>query len=144
MENVDYNKVNTDFTAYYQTTIGELKKGHPQYSATHDNTIINIQFDVLWRKIPKTIRIHDFSAMSDYRKSVFYKALIQQIYYVLTEGDFSAMSGYDVNTNTFLSPEAMEKISISRAARKTLLDGGLLYSGLSDDAYCRGQRGGWF
>ena len=129
--NIDYNKVNTDFQAYYQKSIKDLKSGHPQYGETHDKTIINIQFDVLWGKIPKTQRVFDFDKMSDYQKDVFYKALIQQIYYVLTEGDFTAMSGFDVSKNTFLSAEDMSRVAISSAAKATLKNGGLLYAGLN-------------
>lgn len=131
MTKIDYETVNKDFSAYYQTTIDTLKEGHPQYANTPNVVIINVQFDVIWGKIPKTMRIYDFEKMSEYQKSVFYKALIQQIFYVLVEGDFTAMSGYDVSTNNFLSEEAMNKIAISKAARKTLKDGGLLYCGLN-------------
>ena len=127
----DINRANTDFQAYYQKTINELKVGHPQYNDISDTAIIRIQFDVLLAKIPKTQRLFDFDKFTEYQKSVFYKALIQQIFYVLKEGDFTDMSGYDVSTNTFLSPEVMEKISVSKAAKKTLLDGGLLYRGES-------------
>ena len=140
----DTGKVNKDFQAYYQKTISDLKDGHPQFTNVADNTIIRIQFDVLWGKIPKTQRLYDFDKMTDYQKSVFYKALIQQIYYVLKEGDFTDMSGYDVSTNTFLSPEAMERIAISRAAKKTLMDGGLLYRGLDGGSAClRRSCRGW-
>lgn len=127
----DLDRVNTEFQAYYQKTVNELKVGHPQYNDIPDTAIIRIQFDVLWAKIPKTQRLFDFDKFTEYQKSVFYKALIQQIFYVLKEGDFTDMSGYDVSTNTFLSPEVMEKISVSKAAKKTLLDGGLLYRGES-------------
>ena len=124
------SRVNTEFQVYYQTTVSRLKEGHPQYANTPDTAIINIQFDVVWGKIPKTQRIYDFDKMSEYQKSVFYKALIQQIYYVLTEGDFTAMSGYNVDTNTMLSPDDLAKIAVSPASRKTLKDGGLAYRGL--------------
>lgn len=133
---VDYNRVNQEFQAYYQKGIDGFKSGHPQYANTPASVIVNMQFDVLWAKIPKTVRIYDFEKMSEYQKSVFYKALIQQIYYVLTEGDFTAMSGYDVAANTFLSPENMERIAVSNAARKTLKDGGLLYNGVNGNAVC--------
>lgn len=132
----DVNRVNTEFQKYYQSTIGELKAGHPQFANSSDIAIINIQFDVLWGKIPKTQRIYDFDKLSEYQKSVFYKALIQQIYYVLKEGDFTDVSGYDVSANTFLQPEIMERISISKAAKKTLRDGGLLYRGLDGGNTC--------
>ena len=129
--NIDYNKVNTEFQRYYQKSIKDLKNGHPQYSETHESTIINIQFDVLWSRMPKTPRVYDFEQMSDYQKDVFYKALIQQIYYVLTEGDFTAMSGYDVSKNTFLSAENMARVAVSSAAKATLKNGGLLYRGMN-------------
>ena len=132
----EVNKASADFQAYYQTTINDLKAGHPQYAETAEQVIIRIQFDVLWAKIPKTRRIYDYDKMSEFQKSVFNKALIQQLYYVLKEGDFSDMSGYDVSTNSFLPPEAMEKLSISKAAQKTLQDGGLLYRGLGDGNAC--------
>ena len=132
----DVNRVRTEFQAYYQKTISDLKEGHPQYADIDDSVIMRIQFDVLWAKIPKTQRVYDFDKMTEYQKSVFYKALIQQIYYVLKEGDFSDMSGYDVSTNSVLAPENMERIAISKAARKTLLDGGLLYRGVSEGGAC--------
>lgn len=145
MANTTFNvsRLNTEFQTYYQTTVSRLKEGHPQYANTPDTAIINIQFDVLWGKIPKTQRIYDFDKMSEYQKSVFYKALIQQIYYVLTEGDFTAMSGYNVDTNTILSPEELAKIAISPAVRKTLQDGGLLYRGLGDANACDYRFRGW-
>lgn len=127
----DYSTINKAFESYYQTTISKLKAGHPQFANLKDNVIINIQFDALWGKIPKTQRIHDFDKLSEYQKSVFHKALVQQIYYVLTEGDFTAMSGYDVSNNTFLSAADMARVAISKAARQTLLDGGLLYTGIN-------------
>ena len=125
----DVNKAKKEFQSYYQNTITALKEGHPQYNNVADTAIVRIQFDVLWAKIPKTERLFDFDKFTEYQKEVFYKALIQQIYYVLKEGDFTDMSGYGVSTNTFLSPENMEKIAVSKAARKTLLQGGLLYQG---------------
>lgn len=128
----DKERVLSEFSVYYQTTISNLKDGHPQLARMQDVAIINMQFDVLWNKIPKTRRIYDFDKMSEYQKTVFYKALIQQIFYVLKEGDFTDVSGYDVSTNTFLSPEQMDKIAISRVALKTLTDGGLMYRGLGD------------
>ena len=128
----DVNRVNTEFERYYQSAIAVLKEGHPQLSDMNTTAIINIQFDVLWAKIPKTQRIYDFDKMSEYQKSVFYKALIQQIYYVLKEGDFTDVSGYDVSTNTFLSPDTMERIALSKAAKKTLTAGGLLYRGIDE------------
>lgn len=128
----DKERVISEFSVYYQTTISNLKDGHPQLARMQDVAIINMQFDALWNKIPKTRRIYDFDKMSEYQKSVFYKALIQQIFYVLKEGDFTDVSGYDVSTNTFLSPEQMDKIAISRVALKTLTDGGLMYRGLGD------------
>ncbi len=57
--NIDYNKVTTEFQKYYQKSIKDFKEGHPQYSETHENTIINIQFDVLWSRVPKTPRVYD-------------------------------------------------------------------------------------
>lgn len=125
----DINKTIKEFNAYYQTTIDSLKAGHPQFNDTPTNVIINIQADVLWGKIPKTQRLCDFKKYSEYQQDVFYKALIQQIYYVLKEGDFSDLSGYDVSNNTLLSAADMEKISVSKAAMRTLMDGGLLYRG---------------
>jgi hypothetical protein len=129
IDNIDYNKVNNDFNKYYQASIDTLKQGHPQFGNTPSNVIINIQADVLWGKIPKTQRLGNFTKYSEHQKAVFYKALIQQIYYVLKEGDFSDMSGYDVSNNTLLSATDMEKVAVSKAAMRTLMDGGLLYRG---------------
>lgn len=128
----DYSTISKAFESYYQTTISKLKAGHPQFANLKDNVIINIQYDALWGRIPKTIlNGGTFENLSKERQEIFYKALIQQIYYVLTEGDFTAMSGYDVSNNTFLSAADMERVAISKAARQTLLDGGLLYTGLN-------------
>ncbi len=128
----DYNAINSAFNEYYQTTIDVLKEEHPQLSMLDVNVIVNMQFDVLWGKIPKTLLCGgSFDKLPKPRQEVFYKALIQQIYYVLTEGDFTAPSGYDVATNTFLSQDAIERAAISPAAKKTLKDGGLLYTGMN-------------
>lgn len=139
----DLNRVNKEYQAYYQKTIAEMKEGHPQYADLPENAIIRIQFDVLWSKIPKTQRVYDFDKLNETKKSVFYKALIQQIYYVLREGDFTDMSGYDVSTNTFLSPETMGQIAISKLARKTLKDGGLMYRGVNSGGSVTRFPWGW-
>ena len=143
----DYNRIHKEFQSYYQTTISSLKDGHPTLAGLQDNVIINMQFDALWYKIPKTQRVYDFEKLTEYQKSVFYKALIQQLYYVLTEGDFTASTGYNVDTNTFISPEAMERMAISPAARATLKEGGLLYTGLNGygaGVHCPHHGRRWF
>ena len=140
----DKERVISEFSVYYQMTISQLKDGHPQLAGMQDVAIINMQFDVLWNKIPKTERVYDFDKLNERQKSVFYKALIQQIFYVLKEGDFTDVSGYDVSTNTFLSPDQMERISVSRLARKTLMDGGLMYRGLEGGSVCVDRCRRWF
>ena len=128
----DYDEIIRVFNGYYQTTIDALKEGHPQLARLNDRVIIRMQFDVLWGKIPKmSILGGGFDKLPKPRQEIFYKALAQQIYYVLTEGDFTAMSGYDAATNTFLSQETIARAAISPAAKKTLKDGGLLYAGMN-------------
>ncbi|MBQ7912971.1 MAG: hypothetical protein IJ308_04395 [Clostridia bacterium] len=131
---IDQNRVKKEFNAYYQTTIDNLKVGHPQIAGMTAGAIINVQHDFLWGRLPKTQNVYEFEKLTDYQKSVYYKALIQQIYYVLTEGDFSGMSGYDVTTNSFLPKGELDKRALAPAAKRTLIDGGLFYPALNGSA----------
>lgn len=132
---IDYVRVTKEFNAYYQTSIEALKEYHPQYSEFSSAAIINIQHDFLWSVIPKTNYIGEFEDFTENQKKVYYKALIQQLFYVLKEGDFSAMTGYNPMTNTFSSKADFEKFALADTAKRTLTDGGLMY------AACNGSSG---
>lgn len=131
---LDQNRVKKEFNAYYQTAIDDLKAGHPQLAIVKAGAIINVQHDFLWSRLPKTQNVYDFEKLTEHQLSVYYKALVQQIYYVLTEGDFSGMSGYDVTTNTFLPKGELDKRALAPTAKRTLIDGGLFYSALNGSA----------
>ena len=129
-----HKKVDAVFREYYQTTIEELRQEHPQYGNMTNAALVNIQDDFLITEIKKRNVYFNFEKLTEAQVSVFYKALAQQIYYVLTEGDFVAMSGYDVTTNSFAPRSEFKARALAPAARATLETAGLFYSGLGVNA----------
>ncbi len=125
-----HKKVEAVFREYYQKTIEETQHGHPQYGEMPRAAVINIQDDLLTNEIKGRNVYFTWEKLTDAQCDVYYKALAQQIYYILTEYDFSATSGYDVVTNTFAPNAELRARAISPAARATLSNAGFFYSGL--------------
>lgn len=134
-------EIETIFYAYYQKKIEELREDHPQYGEMTNAALINIQDDFVTAEIKRRNVYFTWEKLTSVQRDVYDKALAQQIYYVLTEGDFAAMSGYDIVTNTFAPQEELAKRALSPAARQTLAGAGLFYSGLG--APSRHHFRGW-
>lgn len=135
-------EIENKFQEYYETTITELRGNHPQYGGMTNTALINIQHDLLTAAIKRHRGSFNLETLSAFQKDEYYKALIQQIYYVLTEGDFHMMSGFDVVTNNYANKSDLEKRYLASAAVETLTTSGLFYSALNGGPHsCR--RRGW-
>lgn len=142
MRNSDFHKaVERVFREYYQTTIEEMRQGHPQYGDMPRAAVINIQDDFLTSEIKKRNVYFKWETLTDAQCDVYYKALAQQLYYVLKEYDFSATSGYNEVTNSFMSKSDLAAHAMSSAAKATLEAAGFFYSGLGSRA--RNSHSGW-
>lgn len=140
---LNISKVNQIFNEKYQTTIEELKKEHSQFSIRTANSValINNQHDFLRNEIGKYNVYFDFDKMTEFQTGVYYEALVQQLYYILTEFDFTNMTGYDPEHNIFANTDILAKVQLSRIAKGTLTRGGLLYRGLNNNYPYRGCYG---
>lgn len=142
MRNGDFYKaVERVFREYYQTTIEEMRQGHPQYGDMPRAAVINIQDDFLTSEINKRNVYFNWEKLTDAQCDVYYKALAQQLYYILKEYDFSATSGYNEVTNTFMQKSELTAHAMSPAAKATLEAAGLFYPGLGAGAH--NFRRGW-
>lgn len=135
-------EIENKFQAYYEKTISELRELHPQYGSMTNAALINIQNDLIVAEIKRRRGSFNSETLSAYQKAEYHKALIQQIYYVLREGDFHAMSGFDVVTNIYAPKKDLEKRYLAPAVVETLTMSGLFYSALNGGSHiCR--RGRW-
>lgn len=125
------------FQQFYETTISTLKENHPQLAGTANGALIRMQDDILSVYIKRRNSRINLDTLSEYQSSEYNKALICQIYYVLNEGDFYGLSGYDVTNNTFSSSEELGKRAIARIAKDTLAAAGLLYPAANGGRFCR-------
>lgn len=67
----------------------------------------------------------EFPKFTDYQKEHYKLALLEQAYYVLTQGDISSDSGYDMDSGIKASRGQLHGIKISDNAREELLLCGL-------------------
>lgn len=135
-------EIENKFQEYYETTITQLRENHPQYSGMTNTALINIQNDLIVAEIKRRRGSFNLETLSAYQKAEYYKALTQQIFYVLTEGDFHMMSGFDVVTNNYAPKSDLEKRYLAPATVETLTVAGLFYSALNGGPHlCR--RRGW-
>lgn len=84
----------------------------------------------------------DFKKFTDYQKEHYKLALLEQANYVLTQGDISVDSGYDVESGIKASREDLVKISISPNARNELILCGLWNRKIKNRG--RGALDGWW
>ena len=131
MDKEFFDKIEGVFKDYYFTTIEEKKDGHPQFDGMERRALINIQHDFLVGEIKKRNVYFNFEKMTEAQRSVYDKALAQQLWYVLAELDFSEFSGYDIASNTFAPRGEIKIRALSPAAKATLEGGGFFYSGLN-------------
>lgn len=132
MRNLDFIKeIEKLFQQYYEKTVWELRSGHPQFASLTNTAVIRMQDDYLLSEISARNPHFKSETLTEFQKTEYGKALVQQIFYALTEGDFCLMSGYDVVNNTFAENKELERRYISPAAKRTLTAAGLFYSAIS-------------
>ncbi len=135
--------IENQFQAYYETTISSLKDNHPQLGNLTNAAVIRMQDDYLTSEIKSRNTNFNLEKLSEFQRSEYNKALVQQIFYVLTEGDFRMMSGYDITANNFAAKSELEKRYMAPAAKQTLTSAGLFYSALNGGSFCRFPHGRW-
>lgn len=136
-------EIENEFQSYYETTISEMKEGHPQFGRMTNTAIVNIQDDLVAAEIKRRNAYFNRETLSDYQNAEYHKALVQQIFYVLTEGDFHMMSGFDVTTNSYAQKKDLKERYLAPAAEETLTAAGLFYSALNggfDGRFCRHRK----
>jgi len=142
-DNKFIKEIESGFQKYYEKTIGEMRENHPQFMGMTNTAVIRMQDDYLLAEIKSRNVNFNLEKLSEPQHSEYNKALIQQIFYVLTEGDFRMMSGYDVTTNGFAQKSELEKRYMSPAAKQTLTAAGFFYSALNGGSFCRYPHGRW-
>lgn len=140
---MDHSTIQTQFQRYYQTTVQEMQTGHPQFANMPTTALINIQTDAVLARVSHDNPSFSLGKCSVWQKEALAKAIAQQLFYVLTEGDFGGMSGYDPMTNTYAERRHLDERAISKRALQTLEQAGLLYRGLSSGSVLRPGYRGW-
>lgn len=84
----------------------------------------------------------EYPLFSDYQKKHYKLALLEQAYYVLTQGDISVDSGYNFEEGVKASRNTLHTIKISDNAREQLLLCGLWCRKINSRA--RGGLDGWW
>ncbi len=135
-------KIENEFQKNYEKTVGEMRENHPQFGNLTNAAVIGMQDDYLTSEIKCRNVNFKLEKLSEYQCAEYNKALVQQLFYVLTEGDFRMMSGFDVVNNSFTQKSDLEKRYMSPSARQTLTAAGLLYSALNGGMFCRYPHGG--
>lgn len=135
--------IEKEFQKYYEKSIEDLRANHPQFGNLTNTAVIRMQDDYLTSEIKSRNTNLKLDKLSEFQRSEYNKALVQQIFYVLTEGDFRMMSGYDITANNFASKSELEKRYMAPAARQTLTSAGLFYSALNGGSFCRFPHGRW-
>ncbi len=135
--------IENEFQKYYEKTIGEMRENHPQFGNLTNAAVIRMQDDYLTSEIKCRNVNFKLDKLSAYQRAEYNKALIQQLFYVLTEGDFRMMSGFDVTNNSFTQKSDLEKRYMSPSAKQTLTAAGLFYSALNGGGFCRYPHRGY-
>lgn len=84
----------------------------------------------------------DFTNFTNYQKEHYKLALLEQAYYVLTQGDISVDSGYDIDNGIRASRHEIDRIKISSNAREELILCGLWNRKIKNRG--RGALDGWW
>ena len=122
-------KIENEFLKYYEKTLESMREAHPQYGGMTNSAVIKMQDDYLSTEIRIKRGQFSYDALSEELCAEYDKALLQQLFYVLTEGDFLIISGYDVAANSFASQSELEKRFMSPMAKLTLTAAGLFDGG---------------
>ena len=84
----------------------------------------------------------EYPKFTDYQKKHYKLALLEQAYYVLTQGDISVDSGYSMEEGIKASRNDLHTLKISDNAKDQLLLCGLWCRKIKNRA--RGELDGWF
>ena len=134
-------KIETLYQSYFERTISDDKEGHPQLENYTNCALITMQDDNLQSEIKRVNKYFNKIKLSEYQQAEYEKALIYQLHYVLTEGDFSNMSGYDMVTNTFTSMKELSRRVLAPRAKTILTNAGLMYRAIGgSDGYWERRR----
>lgn len=72
----------------------------------------------------------NYEKLSSTKKEVFHDLVLEQIYYVLTNFDFSILAGFDFGSLSSLPQEEILKRIVSPIVKEALKAEGFLYRGL--------------
>lgn len=72
----------------------------------------------------------NYDKLSNARKEIFNDLILNQIYYVLSNFDFSTLAGYDFGNNSATPQEEIIKRIVSPIVKEALKAEGFLYRGL--------------
>lgn len=114
------------FLGYFEKTLSSMIEEHPQFDGYTNCALIAMQDDTLQAEIKRRNKYFNKNELYGYQLSEYNKALIYQLHYVLTEGDFSNMSGYDMPTNTFTPQKELANRVLSPRAKTILTNAGLM------------------
>lgn len=114
------------FLGYFEKTLSSMIEEHPQFDGYTNCAFIAMQDDTLCSEIKLRNKYFNKRNLQGCQLSEYNKALIYQLHYVLTEGDFSNMSGYDMPTNTFTPQKELANRVLSPRAKTILTNAGLM------------------
>lgn len=89
---------------------------------------------------------NEYPKLKDSQKEFYKIALMEQMIYVLRNGDISTDSGYNMQNGKVATPEELRKITISRNTIDALTRAGLLTTKIrsTNGMFGRGFGNGWF
>lgn len=132
------------FQQTFEKTLSSMIEQHPQFDGYTTCALVGLQDDILQSEIKRRNKYFSKSRLveSVYQTAEYNRALVYQLHYVLTEGDFSNMSGYDMTTNTFTAQNELAARTLSPRAKMILTCAGLLCRvvGGSDSYWERRRR----
>ena len=131
------------FHQYFEKTLSSMIEGHPQFDGYTNCALITMHDEVLQAEIKRRNKYFNKSKLfeNEYLLKEYDKALIYQLHYVLTEGDFSNMSGYDMPTNTFTPQKELASRTLAPMARTILTNAGLMCRAVGgSDGYWERRR----
>ena len=134
-------KIEDLFTSFFEKTLSDMLGGNPQFKDFTNCAFITLQDDLLQAFVKSYNLYFNKAEMSELQSAEYDKALIYQMLYVLTEGDFRLISGYDLVTNSMINKSELEKRYISPMAKMTLTNAGLLYRAGSRETFIFWRRG---
>lgn len=119
------------YLSFFERTLSTDLQGHPQFGKYTNCAFITMQDQALTAEIRRRNPTFDREKLSEYQQNEYNTALIQQMLYVLSEGDYRLMSGFDITTNTVIPKKEMKQRELAPLALSTLKAAGLLYPGIN-------------